>query len=91
MAEGPAKSTWRPISKDDLLSLIAAGESAMEPPLRAFWDQIHIEPVKWSLPPWGDQGDGFWVVAIMGQLVVWYNDIEEGLDASANTSAAKWN
>lgn len=80
MSEVPANSTWHPISRDDLLSLIATGESAMAPDLLAFWGQIRLDPVKWSLPPWGDQGGGFWVVGIIGQQVVWYNDIEDGFN-----------
>jgi hypothetical protein len=27
-------------------------------------------------------GGGFWVVAIVGQTVIWYNDIEEGFNRS---------
>jgi hypothetical protein len=27
-------------------------------------------------------GGGFWVVAIMGERVVWFNDIEEGFNLS---------
>jgi len=32
--------------------------------------------------PYGDQGAGFWVVALVGRTVIWYNDIEEGFNRS---------
>jgi len=34
------------------------------------------------LPPWGDMGAGFWVVAIFGNTVIWFNDIEDGFNRS---------
>jgi hypothetical protein len=46
------------------------------------WEAIRITPEKWALPPWGDLGGGFWVVAIIGEMVIWYNDIEEGFNRS---------
>jgi hypothetical protein len=54
----------------------------MGPRVLAFWERIRVRPVKWALPPWGDEGDGFWVVAVAGQECVWYNDIEEGFNVS---------
>lgn len=57
---------WQPISEDALLSLIATAEAAMDPPVMAFWERIRVRPVKWALPPWGDDGHGFWVVAVAG-------------------------
>ena len=73
---------WEPISEDALLSLIASAEAAMQPPVRAFWERVRVRPVKWALPPWGDEGGGFWVVAVVGQECVWYNDIEDGFNVS---------
>lgn len=49
------------------------------------WDLIRITPEKWALHPWGDHGGGFWVVAIVGEMVIWYNDIEEGFNRSNYT------
>jgi len=43
---------------------------------------MRIEPTKWQCPPWGDEGGGFWVVAIRNGMVTWYNDIEEGFNES---------
>ncbi len=73
---------WQPISEDDLLPLIATAEAAMAPPALALWERVRIQPVKWALPPWGDMGGGFWVVAVVGQECVWYNDIEDGFNVS---------
>ncbi len=47
-----------------------------------FWQLIKIEPEKWSEPQYGDLGGGFWVVAICGKKVIWYNDIEDGFNIS---------
>ena len=62
--------------------MIADGEAEMALRELRLWDLIRIHPIKWQLPPWGDQGNGFWVVAIFGRNVVWYNDIEEGFNRS---------
>lgn len=32
--------------------------------------------------PYGDLGGGFWVVAIIGRFVAWFNDIEDGFNVS---------
>ena len=77
--------TWEPISEPDLTSLIAEAEDAMsklEPAVGAFWRLARIRPVKWHLSPWGDLGGGFWVVALIGQTCLWYNDIEDGFNVS---------
>ena len=71
---------WQAISEDAVMSLIAYAEASMEPSVSAFWELIRIRPVKWNLPPWGDMGGGFWVVAVVGQDCIWYNDIEEGFN-----------
>ena len=47
-----------------------------------FWSRIKISPEKWNLSPWGDEGGGFWVVAVMGQECVYFNDIEDGFNIS---------
>lgn len=46
------------------------------------WKCIAISPTKWKLSPVGDLGGGFWVVAISGGSVIWYNDIEDGYNIS---------
>jgi hypothetical protein len=73
---------WRPIGEADLLRLIADAVGLMEGPARSLWNLIRVRPQKWKLTPWGDEGGGFWVVALIGMQVVWYNDIEDGFNIS---------
>jgi hypothetical protein len=73
---------WAPITEKEIASLIADAVAVMEPPARSLWSLIRIRPAKWRLSPWGDEGGGFWAVGILGQRVVWYNDIEEGFNIS---------
>jgi hypothetical protein len=54
----------------------------MDPPQLAFWNQVRVQPVKWAMSPWGDLGGGFWVVAVIGQKCIWFNDIEDGFNTS---------
>jgi hypothetical protein len=77
---------WQPIELDDLLETIRDSQVAMEPATRHLWDLIRIDPVKWQQHPWGDEGGGFWVVALFGRRVLWYNDIEHGFNISKYTS-----
>lgn len=35
-----------------------------------------------ALHPWGDEGGGFWIVALLGSRVIWFNDIEDGFNIS---------
>ena len=46
------------------------------------WEIIKIDPQKWTQEPYGNKGGGFWVVAIIGNTVIWFNDIEEGYNRS---------
>ena len=73
---------WMPLGEAELLRLIADALAIMEPPARSLWNLICVRPVKWALHPWGDMGGGFWVVGIIGQQVIWYNDIEDGFNMS---------
>ena len=77
-----AGMTWEPLSDEALASLIEAAEAGMDPALERFWRRIKVRPEKWQLPPWGDLGGGFWVVAVLGQECLWYNDIEDGFNVS---------
>lgn len=47
-----------------------------------FWEYIKITPEKWQENTMGKDGGGFWVVAILGKSVIYYNDIEEGYNLS---------
>jgi hypothetical protein len=74
---------WSAITEHELLGLINEAYKRMNPKQRMFWEQIAIDPEKWTQHPYGDEGGGFWVVAVMGRKIIWYNDIEEGWNSSA--------
>lgn len=73
---------WRPITKRALLERIAQGVARMAPEELRLWKMMRVEPVKWSQDPYGRDGQGFWVVGVIGSSVIWYNDIEEGFNRS---------
>ena len=73
---------WEPITKSALRARVAQGEARMNPSQRRLWEAVRIDPEKWQQHPYGDQGKGFWVVALVGRTVIWYNDIEEGFNRS---------
>jgi hypothetical protein len=79
---GCNQMTWQPITETQLWDEINRGVANMTIEQCRLWDAIHVLPLKWSLSPWGDHGGGFWIVAIVGQTVVWYNDIEDGFNRS---------
>ena len=70
--------SWEPFSFDDLSSLIAEEVSVLDSKQAALWRMISIPPMKWIQHPWGDDGGGFWVAAVMGMNCLYFNDIEEG-------------
>ena len=50
---------------------------------RRMWEVIKVSPQKWSQEPYGNEGGGFWVVAIIGNSVIWFNDIEDEFNRSS--------
>lgn len=74
---------WKPISFIDLENLILKGKFELTDEQLNFWDLIKIQPEKWMEKDYGDEGGGFWVVAIFGRQVIWYNDIEGGFNTSS--------
>jgi hypothetical protein len=73
---------WTPISSNALFIEIQKSEMELEGELLNFWQLIRIEPTKWAEKEFGQRGDGFWVVAICGTKIIWYNDIEDGFNIS---------
>jgi hypothetical protein len=73
---------WQPISLAELQGEINEALGRMNATQRKLWDVIRITPEKWQQDPYGKEGGGFWVVALIGTSVVWYNDIEEGFNRS---------
>ena len=73
---------WFPLGEAALWGLINDGETALTRPESRFYEAIRIQPEKWSLNAWGQAGGGFWIIGIIGQTVLWYNDIEGGFNSS---------
>lgn len=73
---------WRPLSEADIWQLIIESENRMTIPQSKLWEVMKTDPVKWQEKTYGKMGDGFWVVALIGNLVVYYNDIENGFNIS---------
>jgi hypothetical protein len=78
--------SWHPTSEEDLWHELNSASSRMNPKQQRIWGAIRIIPRKWALSPWGDLGGGFWVVALLGERVVWFNDIEDGFNLSRFSS-----
>jgi len=77
---------WEPISETALLARVEQGYECMTEVQKRLWKAIQIRPQKWQQHPYGDAGGGFWAVALIGQTVVWYNDVEDGFNRSAYTT-----
>jgi hypothetical protein len=76
---------WEPISQESLEELIADELADATPEDRELFERTAVTPTKWQLSPWGDSGGGFWVIAVMDDRVLWYNDIEDGFNVSRFT------
>ncbi|MGI4792154.1 MAG: hypothetical protein ACRYFS_25300 [Janthinobacterium lividum] len=71
---------WQAALYAEIDEMIQSAQAQMKPEVKAFWERISIVPQKWQLPPWGDEGGGFWVVALLGQECIYFNDIEDGFN-----------
>src|SRR5262245_49419194 len=79
---GGTPMDWEPISREALDELIDRDLGAATAEDRAFFASVAVPPSKWQLSPWGDRGGGFWVVAVLEERALWYNDIEDGFNVS---------
>lgn len=77
---------WQPIGEEDLLKRVAQGQDRMTSAQRRLWNAVRVEPHKWQQDPYGVEGGGFWVVGLIGQTAIWYNDLEEGFNRSRFSS-----
>lgn len=80
---------WAPISEAKLWDKIISAEGRMNLQVLRLWETIKILPEKWSEQTYGTVGGGFWVVAIIGNRVIWFNDIEDGFNCSSYVVAGK--
>ena len=74
--------TWKPIVLGELESKILRELLDCSVPERQLFARVRIPPTKWKLPNWGDEGGGFWAVAVYLDRVLWFNDIEDGFNVS---------
>ncbi len=75
-------NSWKPISLSDLHQEIEKGIGLMTNEQLSLWHKIALKPEKWIENENGDLGGGFWIVAIVENKVIWYNDIEDGFNIS---------
>jgi hypothetical protein len=61
----------------------------MSPQVFRLWAAIKVPPAKWAEQTYGEVGGGFWVVAIIGNRVIWFNDIEDGFNCSSYVVVGK--
>jgi len=73
---------WEPISEAEIWDELNQAAGRMTVPQERFWEAIRIPPEKWAQEPYGNLGGGFWAVAVIGRIVVWFNDIEDGFNFS---------
>ena len=75
-------SEWKPLSLAELYDEIMRTQTLLVGEEWNFWKLVKIEPEKWQESGYGNEGGGFWVVAICGRSIIWYNDIEDGFNIS---------
>ncbi len=73
---------WKPINLEELSIEISKGENKMDEKLLNFWNKIKMTPIKWKENQFWNEENSFWVVAKHKNLVLYYNDIEEGFNIS---------
>jgi hypothetical protein len=77
--------SWTPITFEELYDKVLKTEWELNGQLLNFWEMIKFGPEKWMEQTYGKEGGGFWVVAVVGHRVIYYNDIEEGFNISKFT------
>lgn len=73
---------WTPISETAIWDKVIQAELRMNLEQSRLWEAVKITPSKWQQSPWGSDGGGFWVVGLIGNQVIWFNDIEDGFNIS---------
>mgnify|MGYP003536128035 FL=1 len=79
---------WTPANKNRILKDIEYCDDILfsRADCLKFWEYLKIQPEKWIEKTMGKEGNGFWVVGIIGKSVIYYNDIEEGYNFSSFTT-----
>ena len=73
---------YHPISLDNLLEIIAWDESKMESDIETFWNLLRIVPERWNINEDDQEGVRFWVIGIIWNKSIYYDDIEEWFNIS---------
>lgn len=73
------KTSWKPITKEELEALIAKSLSACEAHARALFDGIKIDPIKIRFQI-GRRDDEIYIIARSGNKVVYYDDTEDAFE-----------
>ncbi len=73
---------WESIALEMLTKHIANLEYLFSPEQKCFWNFVKIRPEKWTESTFFKEGASFWVVAIFGHRVLYYNEFEEGFNIS---------
>ena len=74
---------WTPVTERHLAAMLRHAEQQLDPALHQIWRLIRLPlPELWQQHPWGDEGCGFWVVAVFGKTCVYFNDISQGFNSS---------
>lgn len=74
--------TWTPLGRDELQRIDERDLADCSDNEREYFASVSIEPQRWRRSPWGNEGGGFWAVAVDADQVLWFNDIEEGFNVS---------
>lgn len=74
---------WPPITLEKITTMIGYVPFFLNEEQLKLWDFIKLTPQKWQEHTMGEEGGGFWVVAIAGNNAIYYNDIEEGFNISS--------
>lgn len=90
-SDGERKMTWEPLSELGIWEYINNAEDKMNLKQKRLWEIVKIIPEKWEQDDYGKVSGGFWVVAIFGNQVIWYNDIEYGFNRSTYYEYGKIN
>lgn len=80
---------WTPIPLEELYNLVLQAENDLRGELQRLWELVKIFPEKWAHESYGPP-EGFWVVAVCGRRIIWYNDIEEYFCTSEYTSYGRF-
>ena len=81
--------SWKPISETELQKELQSASSRMSLEQASLWKKVKVVPEKWAQEPYGNEGNGFWIVGILNHNVIWYNDIEEGFNLSPFTTEGR--